>query len=84
MLITKIVEGVMARCGRCNAAESMWEFKKCPRCNYPDREKRTKEEVVKWLTGMIRDELDGMDDEDERVEDIKHMLREIDIEMEQK
>lgn len=36
----------MARCTRCNACESMWEFKDCPHCNFPHKDSRTPEQVT--------------------------------------
>ncbi len=36
----------MSRCYRCNACQSMWDTKNCRRCNYPEADKRTAEQIV--------------------------------------
>lgn len=33
----------MARCVRCNACESQWEFKTCESCGFPGDDTRTAE-----------------------------------------
>jgi len=37
----------MARCLRCDACQSQWDFKPCTRCGYPLDEKRTAEQIEK-------------------------------------
>jgi Zn finger protein HypA/HybF involved in hydrogenase expression len=55
----------MARCERCNACESQWDFRDCPRCNYPREDIRTGAQIKQddkdyklWLKDQ------GIEDED--------------------
>lgn len=35
----------MARCLRCGSCQSQWDFSNCKSCNYPDKDKRTEEQI---------------------------------------
>lgn len=37
----------MARCARCDACQSQWDFEPCNHCGYPHDEKRTPEQIEK-------------------------------------
>lgn len=36
----------MARCQRCKACESQWDFNDCPYCGFPGEETRTPERIA--------------------------------------